>query len=436
MKELIADEEELNELMFDQLQGENSINLIYLHSQLMAERGRSSYFRSLIEAKNRGDRYVESDSSKTEFCGFDEKEKENSMDFLHRRLVSEYSISENDDDLWENIEGISRYSEREFEEKYQNEYKEIQTSLNLTQQRNKQLRKSVKHTTGTIEKLEESNEMLRELAYTLEKKIVCREKEIFDLDSELENLQNILDKLQSAHGTCEEALDEKTYEITGLHNTIQYLNAQVKSLSASLESQKALEIQKSFESASQISRLELEKKTFSDQVSLQNAEVNKLKEKIYEQEENFRISKEFFEREKTQIITRLKLEKDEISLKLKDAYDLVEIHNTNTLDSSNNELCELDEISHDRTIEVPLKRDSLSLYKNSLLQYQIDILTTENLALRSQLENPEKSSGKNQEIQVNFQEDFESKDSKSRKSNRSHFLFWNKANPIVNRLFL
>ena len=435
LKYIIKEEEKLSELMFNQLSEEPDINLIFLYSQLMAERGRSDYFRNLIESKSHGGKLkLEPKGHQNNSSG---DEREDSVKLIYNSLRERRSSSESDS----SSEFFSRYSEksRGLEEKYKNEVNNIQNTLNISQKNNKQLRKKVKDINETIERLEETNEMLEEVTRSLEKVIAEKEAIIVTLRNELNQKQDLIDSLTTRkYQAHEENVEEKNLMISQLQHTIQEQIVKLQALEAIIEKNQTVTNQKTIT----IGKLQLEKKSLFEQLYAMNAEVNAHKEASILYKEKIVKIKEEFEIEKKSIILKLKAEKDNLSMKLKDAYLMVELQNISTMDSSINELSELDEVNHETITEQSLKLDSQCLAKDSELMIQIKNLIEANEMIKKQLKeslekNNKKIIGISCEVQADLDKEFPTKivELKPNKSSKS-FLFWNKPNHIVTKLFL
>ena len=309
--------------MFNKLKDNRTINLIVLFSQLMAERGRSNYFRDLLEEKYKyGTFRIDPDDYSLSVFQIDERDRTSDTSYTFFQPILDSELNESDD-IFKTMQFPPRYSEKcDQWNNYINEFEDIKISLNASEKKNIDLKEKIQEGYESIAKLEESNEMLKDMTFALEKKISIKDNEILTLKNELNNHQSKIDKLKKYQEIInEEAIEEKNHIINQLNSTVQNLNNKIHSFEKTIKSLKNSENNKNKELIDTIEKFQSEKKTLFEQIKSLNFELNRLRDKCIEYEEKMIIQKEEYETKKNEIITKLKWEKDELSRQLKDYFE-------------------------------------------------------------------------------------------------------------------
>ena len=437
LKNLIIEEEKLNDLMFNQLKDEICITLIYLHSQLEAEKARSIYFKYLLKNKSKINEIVLNSDSFSSNCSenpesplsstFDWNEESGSHEQDTHEMLNKSKIP---------LKIKEKYSA--MIQKHQNDIAEMQASIDLITKKNSQYKKTIKQYSKTFEQSEETNEQLKKLNFSLENKIKTQDNELSVLKNKLINKDEIIDNLKISNQLAiEKLILEKNQEISKLEKMIQSLNEKIKNYDKTIEINKAQESKKLNEQIRVSEKLLEEKKNLNEQIQALAFEKKSLIQRNFEFENKIEELDQRHEREKVLLIRKFSSDREDLLLQLKDAKNLSEVNSLTTMESLNNELLELEDSGSLKKTENFLEIISKLELKNSELKNSINQLNLENLNLcnilkeKSVKDAPEKS-----EIGVQVSEKPQKVPQEpSLKGQKSSFFFRRRPNPIVKLLF-
>jgi chromosome segregation ATPase len=386
----------------------------------MAEKGRSRYFKKLVNSRKK--------SQSVDFGAFNKDLLED--DFYSTPLGSRRNSFENNLQSPNDIFAMDSPSltERSIRD-YENDIFETKTALAITEKKNKTMKKTIKESFKTIDQLEESNEKLKDLILSLENKIKSQENEIESLKHDLNIKDRTIENLKRSNESAKDEIKaQKDREISQMQNIIQSYASKIQNQDKVIQELKDYESSKSNDYLLQLEKAQLEKKALGSQIQGLSSEIKDFKQGVLEYESKIQAIKEENEKEKHLIIKKLKQEKDELARKLQDAYDYAEVQNSTATDYFNNELCELEEAITEKNSGSFAKTYSAKDLKISQLETRVSKLEDENNELNNKIKalTPDKSSIG---VQNNIEEDLKN----SQKTR--FFLFWNKKDSISKQLY-
>ena len=287
-------------------------------------------------------------------------------------------------------------------EKNDDEIENLRESLNYTQEL---LATKKKENIRLMEKLEtekEDNERLREHIYVIEEKVKIVETENDELMEDISNRERKIKSLTSDIDVInEDLIDKQSESFDNLAKEMKSLNSQLKNskdqYSALLKIKEDIEDQCDkirLDSARKVEILEKERKTLGEQVALHKSKYEALDKSRIDKEESIRASKDEVIQELQQRILILKQEKNELDSTLQELQDQIQVNRISAgieiplsdelsmLRESYNSRC-----STPRQLTHELKKFDKSPIDYSEKELQIQVLKTENLNLKHQIEN-------------------------------------------------
>lgn len=368
LKKLIEDGERMNNRLFNELKDEKHIRLIFLNSQLAAEKARSAYFCNLISIKEfKGSKNFELTQKMLEI-GYEEKSMDSINDGPFSTPSRDSDVSSNDSgSVFNALKFMPRYSER-INLDSQREISEMQTHLQTAKQKYRKLKSSLDYNSKAMQLLEETSDKYKEITISLEEKVHRQQSELIFLKNELENKEKFIKQFKHMRDTSsEELLEEKSREIEKLKSNLKFQTDRIARYEEENKAQKA-QHEKEYEELSKIiTQLQQENRNSYSKILQLNEEIETLKTNLLNEKDENKSLHENFEEEKEEIISKYQSMINELKIQVKNLRDRRSL--LESIEVSENELSELE--------DGPLRRESSE--PSQLYGLSIDTRTIEGM---------------------------------------------------------
>ena len=379
---LIKEEEKINKMILNELQVEDSFDIIFFNSQLAAEKAKLAYLSNVLLCK-RNNEELDLNSIQMRLSTGSSDEHSNPFSEIREPSINEsVSFSHHPDQA-------RRFSER-FSVNINSAQIDLQSRLSRCERKIEVLTENLEERSSTLEAEVKRTESLKELLLSSEEKLKKKELEICSLQSEMSKLHVFIDELEKARDS--EIQSIKKSALDDLDKVKSSLALEKEKLRKSEEIKKEVED----ELNCQIRDLTKANKNLQWDREISNKTILKLNEEIDKlgrrnEKIHTKLSKHF-EYEKSSIEISFKSQIDELKFRIKSLEELQDMNSCS--EHTDNELSELDE--HNRhmnsepytlvTLDKKISYDSIKFLEsfdpgadeslNSLKSQQVTISST------------------------------------------------------------
>lgn len=324
-------EEQINHLVFNELKQENNIDLIYLNSQLAAEKARSVYFCSVLDLKRNNEDLDfhslqmrlstgSSDDTTNPFTDLKDLLKKDVQDFSTQKALTR------------------RFSER-FSVTINNSSNDIKNKIKKYERKIEKLEDFLDEQTRSLRNEEMKNDSLKELVLALEEKTKKKDLIISGLKGELKICEIELEEAEKNRENCEKLYKQKGFEETSkLKEKLEACQAKVRDF----EESKKVEVEKLSCQIRELMKvnasLQQENFQLGKRIVMISQDFEKTVKKMEKGKEELQ---KIFEHERKVLETEYKEKIDALKLSLKVYEDMQDAHSCS--ENTDNELSELDD---------------------------------------------------------------------------------------------
>lgn len=328
---LIKEEEKINKMILNELQVEDSFDIIYFNSQLAAEKAKLAYLSNVLLCK-RNNEELDLNSIQMRLSTGSSDEHSNPFSEIREPSINEStSFSHHPDQS-------RRFSER-FSVNINSAQIDLQSRLRRCERKIEVLTENLEERSSTLETEVKRTESLKELLLSSEEKLKKKEQEISNLQSEMSKMHVFIDELEKARESEIQSIKKSTLdEIEKIKSSLALEKEKLRKLE---ESKKEVED----ELNCQIRDLTKTNKNLQWDREISNKTILKLNEEIDKlgrknEKIHTKLSKHF-EYEKSSIEISFKSQIDELKFRIKSLEDLQDMNSCS--EHTDNELSELDD---------------------------------------------------------------------------------------------
>lgn len=334
LSNLIAKEKAINKELLKELKNEKLIQLIALNSNLASKKARSMYLYNIIST-------TEIKNNKNDEFTLKELEISHKMSISENQDAASKNSDSSLNDSFNIVKFVPKLSES-LSLDTQNEITDLNNQLLEMEEKCRKLESTQKRNEKTIKFLEENNKKYKEKSNNFKEKLEIKQNELANFKNELENKEK--DIIRFKHDrelSQDELIQEKSNEINKLKSNIEALTDKNLRLEKKLQQSNSCQEEECCRHTKIIEQGQRENKNLNAIIHKQREEINNLKIKLLEKDEDIKKLNEKHKEEKTNYIGKYQSTIDELKIEVKNLRNgksMIE-----NLENWENELSELED---------------------------------------------------------------------------------------------